>query len=39
MPMDFGGTFRKQMKTKYEIEVEIPKIPITLKGKVEIYFF
>uniref|UniRef100_A0AAU6WSR2 Uncharacterized protein n=1 Tax=Chryseobacterium endophyticum TaxID=1854762 RepID=A0AAU6WSR2_9FLAO len=33
----FGGTFRRQMKTKYEIEVEIAIIPIAQKGKVEIH--
>lgn len=33
----FGGTFRRQMKAKYEIEVEIPIIPIAQKGKVEIH--
>ena len=33
----FGGTFRKEMAEKYNIEVEIPKIPIAHKGKMEIH--
>jgi putative transposase len=33
----FGGTFSQEMKEKYAIEVEIPKIPIAKKGKVEIH--
>ena len=33
----FGGTFSRQMKEKYDILVEIPKIPIAQKGKVEIH--
>jgi len=32
----FGGTFRNQMEEKYNIAVEIPKVPIAQKGKVEI---
>ena len=33
----FGGTFRQEMKDKYGICVEIPKIPIAQKGKIEIH--
>ena len=33
----FGGTFRKQMEKKYNISVDIPKIPIAQKGKIEIH--
>ena len=36
--MDYEGTFRQQMKTKDEIEVEIPKIQIAQKAKVGIHF-
>jgi len=33
----FGGTFRKEMEDRYNIGVEIPKIPIAKKGKVQIH--
>jgi putative transposase len=33
----FGGTFRKEMEGKYNIGVEIPKVPIARKGKIEIH--
>jgi putative transposase len=33
----FGGTFRKEMEEKYNISVEIPKVPIARKGKIEIH--
>jgi putative transposase len=33
----FGGTFRKEMEEKYNINVEIPDVPIARKGKVEIH--
>ena len=33
----FGGTFRKEMEDRYNIGVEIPKVPIARKGKVEIH--
>ena len=33
----FGGTFKEEMKVKYGIEVEIPKVPIAQKGKVTIH--
>jgi hypothetical protein len=33
----FGGTFSKEMQQKYDIVVEIPKIPIARKGKMEIH--
>jgi putative transposase len=33
----FGGTFSKEMKEKYGICVEIPKIPIAQKGKIKIH--
>jgi hypothetical protein len=32
-----GGTFRQEMEKKYNISVEIPKIPIVRKGKMEIH--
>lgn len=38
MPMGhFGGTFKKEMKEKYGIEVEIQKVTIAQKGKVTIH--
>jgi hypothetical protein len=33
----FGGTFREQMKDRYNIEVEIPQVPIATKGKIQIH--
>jgi putative transposase len=33
----FGGTFSKEIKEKYDIEVEIPKIPIAKKGNIVIH--
>jgi len=33
----FGGTFKKEMKDKYHIEVTIPTVPIARKGNVEIH--
>ncbi len=33
----FGGTFREQMKDRYNIEIEIPKVPIATKGKIQIH--
>lgn len=33
----FGGTFKQLMGTQMGLEVEIPKIPIAKKGKVEIH--
>ena len=33
----FGGTFREEMEEKYNISVEIPKVPIAQKGKIEIH--
>jgi len=33
----FGGTFRNQMQDRYTIDVEIPKVPIARKGKVQIH--
>lgn len=33
----FGGTFRRQMKDRYTIEVEIPKVPTAKKGNVQIH--
>jgi putative transposase len=33
----FGGTFSREMFEKMGVKVEIPKIPITQKGKVEIH--
>ena len=33
----FGGTFKKEMKDKYNIEVAIPTVPIVRKGNVEIH--
>jgi putative transposase len=33
----FGGTFRELMKDRYSIEVEIPKVPIATKGKIQIH--
>jgi hypothetical protein len=32
-----AGTFTKEMREKYQIEVEIPKTPTAQKGKVEIH--
>jgi putative transposase len=33
----FGGTFRQAMAEQYNISVEIPKVPIAQKGKIEIH--
>jgi hypothetical protein len=33
----FGKTFRNEMEQRYNIGVEIPDIPIALKGKVPIH--
>jgi putative transposase len=33
----FGGTFSKEMQEKYNIVVEIPKVPIAQKGKMGIH--
>ena len=33
----FGGTFRKEMEEKHNIDVEIPDVPIARKGKVDIH--
>jgi len=33
----FGGTFTKQMKENYNLEVVIPSVPIARKGKVDIH--
>ena len=33
----FGGTFRKEMEQTYSISVEIPKVPIARKGKMDIH--
>ena len=33
----FGGTFSKEMQQKYDIVVEIPKVPIARKGKMDIH--
>lgn len=33
----FGGTFTQKIKEKPSILVEIPKIPIATKGKIEIH--
>lgn len=33
----FGGTFSSQMQDRCNIDVQIPKIPIAGKGKVQIH--
>jgi putative transposase len=33
----FDGTFSKEMQEKYVISVEIPKVPVARKGKMEIH--
>lgn len=33
----FGGTFSNQMRDRYNIDVQIPKVPIAKKGKVQIH--
>jgi putative transposase len=33
----FGGTFSIQMQDRYNIDVQIPKVPIARKGKVQIH--
>ena len=33
----FGGTFSKEMQQQYDIVVEIPKVPIARKGKMDIH--
>lgn len=33
----FGGTFSNQMRDRYNIDVQISKVPIARKGKVQIH--